>query len=116
MRLRIALVLALSMTAGPAPASGPHDGQWEVAVEVQRGACDQGFVFPIRVEDGAIRYVGEIDITATGKVGRDGRLNVRFTRQAESVSVSGRLTGGSGSGVWTAPSRDCAGRWQARRL
>ncbi len=116
MRRRLALGLALSLTAGPALAAGPHDGQWEVEVVVQRGACDQGFVFPIQVDDGAIRYAGEIDITATGKVGRDGRLNVRFTRQAESVSVSGRLSGGSGGGVWTAPSRDCAGRWQARKL
>jgi hypothetical protein len=123
MRVHALVVAAALLAATPAAAAksatsspGAFDGQWAVDVIVLRGSCEQGYSFPVRVSGGRIVYAGQVDINATGSVGRDGRVTARFTRRHETLSASGRLTArGGGGGVWRAPSRDCSGRWEARK-
>jgi hypothetical protein len=109
------LATPLPLAAQSARSAGTFDGQWAVDVIVVRGTCEQGYSFPVRVRGGSIVYAGQVDIKATGTVGRDGRVAARFTRAKETLSASGRLAARSGAGTWTAPSRDCSGRWEARK-
>lgn len=117
--LALACLAGWMIASGPAaaaPRSAPSfDGQWAVDVIVLRGTCEEGYSFPVRVARGNIVYAGQVDINATGRVGRDGRVTARFTRRGETLTASGRLSGSSGAGTWTAPSRSCTGRWQARK-
>ena len=120
-RLAVFAVSAFVIAAAPAlgredqPLSA-YDGNWAVEVTVQRGACQDGLSLPIKVSNGTIAYNGLINIAATGRVRADGNIDATFTRNNEAMSASGRIGPERGSGEWIAPSRSCAGRWQARKL
>lgn len=109
------IALTVMLWAAPAAAQS-FDGSWSVDVDVTRGTCPEGRSFPIEVRGGQIRYAGNLDLDASGQVGRDGRVTATFRRAAESLSATGRVTGQSGSGSWRAPTRDCSGTWRARKL
>ena len=52
-------------------------------------------------------------VSASGSI--DARGQARF-QVASVVIANGRMHGVSGSGKWEAPSRSCAGRWQAAKI
>lgn len=113
---RTLLLLAFLLGfAGPTVAQ-EFDGLWNVDVNVRRGECPEGSSFPVRVAGGRIAYAGNLDIDAGGTVAADGRVSALFRRGPDRLNASGRLTGRAGSGQWTAPTRNCAGTWRARRL
>ena len=104
-----------SLFIAATPSNSTYDGFWAVDVIVQKGTCQDGFSFPIRVSDGTIVYNGQVQIIATGKIAPNGQVDAIFNRNNEALRASGRLSRDSGVGTWSAPSRDCGGRWEARK-
>ncbi|MGE3146171.1 MAG: hypothetical protein AB7K35_11350 [Pseudorhodoplanes sp.] len=109
-----ALPLALS---GPAPAAARYDGSWSVLVVTEAGTCDRAYRYPVRVENGAVRYVGEAGIDLSGQVAPNGAVKVTIRRGEQSATGSGRLSADGGSGTWSgsSPTSQCSGSWQAER-
>jgi hypothetical protein len=117
----IVLSLVAAVAAGPdaAAKSRVHsfDGQWTVDLIVINGICPQGYAFPVRLDGSRVVYGGHANVAATGAVAGSGRISASFARQGETLRASGRLVRNSGTGVWRSrsPSRNCSGRWEARR-
>ena len=107
-------VLAAS---GAAPAAPRHDGNWSVLVVTESGTCDRAYRYPVRVENGAVRYEGEAGIDLSGQVMPSGAIKVTIRRGEQSATGSGKLSGDGGSGTWSGKSTtsECSGRWQAER-
>ena len=116
-RLFPALIAAVlsSVLLAAAPSAATFDGFWAVDVIVQKGSCQDGFSFPIRVSDGTIVYNGQVQIVVTGKIAPNGQVDAVFNRNNQALRASGRVNQDSGAGTWSAPSRDCGGRWEARK-
>lgn len=102
--------------AGAAPAS-PYDGNWSVLIVTDKGTCDRAYRYAVRIQNGAVYYDGEAGINLTGRVARNGAVNVSLSRGEQRASGSGRLSGASGSGKWSGKSTsgECSGHWQAER-
>src|SRR5688500_5418447 len=49
----------LALSAGTAPAATPYDGVWNILVKTQTGSCDPTYRLPVKIENGAMRYVGD---------------------------------------------------------
>ena len=104
--------------AGPLLAQAPHDGSWAIEIHTERGACDALYRYYVVVEGQAVRLrsmTGETSPASMGLVRRDGRVNATLGDADDPVNVTGRLANGSGTGVWSAPTRQCTGRWNAHK-
>lgn len=98
-----------------APPNSRYDGFWAVDVIVQTGTCSNGFSFPIRVSNGTIVYNGQVQVVATGNIAPNGQITAVFNHNNEALRASGRISQDTGVGTWSAPSRECSGRWEARK-
>lgn len=114
--LLIAGGLGLSISPGDA-ATPRYDGDWSVLVVTEKGTCDRGYRYPIRVQNGQVLYRGEAGISISGRVEDNGRVRVTIGRGDQSASGSGRLSGEQGSGRWEgrSPTSECSGSWRAER-
>ncbi len=90
-----------------------YDGVWSVSIVTEKGACDRGYRYPIRIENGVLANAGDAAFTITGKVAPTGSITVTVSHGSSSASGSGRLAGSIGEGLWRGG--ECSGTWTAER-
>ncbi len=105
---------ALSAGTGPSLAAKPFDGEWSVRITAKTGDCS-GYTIPIEVTGGRVSYSGFFNAQASGAIRPNGSLNVKFAHEEDIVNASGAVSGSTGSGQWTSPTKGCGGTWTARR-
>jgi hypothetical protein len=104
-----ATVAATSTYAVPA-----YDGLWSVSIVTEKGDCDRGYRYPIRIQNGALANAGSVTaITINGKVQPTGAITVIVSSGSKSATGSGRLSGDLGEGRWSGG--ECSGSWTAER-
>jgi hypothetical protein len=108
-----ACVACLSFAVTPAKALPAYDGLWSVSVVTEKGDCDRGYRYPIRISHGQLINAGDAVFTVTGKVAQTGAITVTVSAGGKSATGSGRLAGAAGGGWWTGGS--CSGTWTAER-
>ena len=91
-----------------------YDGLWSVSIVTEKGDCDRGYRYPIRIENGALANAGSVTaITINGKVQPTGAIVVIVSSGSKSATGSGRLSGDLGEGHWAGG--ECSGSWTAER-
>lgn len=90
-----------------------YDGLWSVSIVTEKGDCDRGYRYPIRISNGTLVNAGDTMFNISGKVGTTGAITVNVSAGGKSANGSGRLTGDSGSGRWSGGT--CSGSWSAER-
>jgi len=84
-----------------------------VLIVTEKGVCDRGYRYAIRITNGVVGYAGEASFHVSGRVGPNGAVTVRVSRGQQLANGSGRLSATTGAGVWTGGA--CAGSWSAER-
>jgi len=115
-----ALVAASATFAAPtgfaaASVSTPrsYDGLWSVSVVTEKGDCDRGYRYPIRIANGVLANAGDAVFTISGKVAQTGAITVMVSAAGKNATGSGHLAGSSGQGAWRGG--ECSGTWTAER-
>ena len=91
-----------------------YDGLWSVSIITEKGDCDRGYRYPIRIQNGALANAGNVTaITINGKVQPTGAITVIVSAGSKSASGSGRLSGDLGEGHWSGG--ECSASWTAER-
>jgi hypothetical protein len=110
-----AAILVASSTS--AAAQSKFDGRWSVLIITDVGDCDRAYRYGVRMKGGRVIYQGETGVQVSGRVDRNGRVNVSVRRGDQQASGSGRLFGNRGVGTWRgrSPTAACSGRWEAER-
>jgi len=90
-----------------------YDGTWSVLIMTQKGDCDPGYRYPVRIENGALVNAGGSPFNISGKVAQTGAITVTVSAAGKSAIGSGRLAGNAGGGLWTGG--QCSGSWTAER-
>lgn len=90
-----------------------YDGLWSVSIITEKGDCDRGYRYPIRISHGLLGNAGDTAFIITGKVEPAGFIRVTVSYGSSSASGSGRLAGDTGDGLWAGGS--CSGTWTAER-
>jgi hypothetical protein len=103
--------LAASATSNAAPRR--YDGMWSVSIVTEKGDCDRGYRYPVRISNGVLANGGSDPFTITGNVTPSGAIVVTVSGGNKSATGAGRLVGDSGAGHWQAGS--CSGTWSAER-
>jgi hypothetical protein len=94
--------------------AGPrYDGLWSVSVVTEKGDCDPGYRYPIRIENGKLANAGDTAFTITGAVAPTGAITVTVSAAGKSATGLGRLDANEGGGHWTGGA--CSGSWTAER-
>jgi hypothetical protein len=106
-------IAASSMASTPSFALPRYDGLWSVSVVTQKGDCDLGYRYPVRITNGTLFDAGDSSFTVSGKVGATGAITVTVSAAGKSATGSGRLAGDAGGGLWAGGS--CSGTWTAER-
>jgi hypothetical protein len=109
-----ALIAATAtLTAGTSFAGPSYDGTWSVLVHTEKGDCDPGYRYPIRISNGKLANAGDAAFTISGAVAPTGAITVTVAAAGKSASGSGHLAGNEGGGSWTGGA--CSGSWTAER-
>jgi hypothetical protein len=90
-----------------------YDGLWSVSIVTEKGDCDRGYRYPIRISNGLLANAGDSVFRITGKVGGTGAITVTVSGGGRSATGSGRLAGNMGTGSWMGGA--CSGTWTAER-
>jgi hypothetical protein len=90
-----------------------YDGLWSVSIVTEKGDCDRGYRYPIRISKGTLVNAGDNPFTISGKVASTGAITVMVSAGGKSANGSGRLAGDIGGGSWTGGA--CSGSWTAER-
>ncbi len=91
-----------------------YDGLWSVSIVTEKGDCDRGYRYPIRIQNGALANAGSVTaISINGKVQPTGAITVIVSSGSKSATGSGRLSGDLGEGRWSGG--ECSGSWTAER-
>lgn len=106
----VAVAIVASTTSFALPR---YDGLWSVSVVTEKGDCDRGYRYPVRISNGMLANAGDAVFTITGRVGGGGTIKVTVSGGGRSATGSGRLAGNIGVGSWTGGS--CSGSWTAER-
>ena len=107
-------VLAASSMASTASFALPrYDGLWSVSIVTQKGDCDPGYRYPVRITNGTLSNAGDSNFTVSGRVGSTGAITVTVSAAGKSATGSGRLAGDAGIGSWIGGA--CSGTWTAER-
>ena len=118
-RLAFASVLTAAAILAPegATTAPRFDGSWSVLVITEEGSCDRAYRYPIRVENGDLRYQGDASFNISGQVEGSGKVKVNISRGNQSANGSGQLSEKQGAGKWQgkSPTDQCSGRWEAER-
>jgi hypothetical protein len=107
------IAAAATLTSTTSFAMPRYDGLWSVSVVTQKGDCDPGYRYPIRISNGALVNAGAAGFDISGKVGQTGAITVTLSAGGKSATGSGRLAGNGGGGLWTGG--QCSGSWTAER-
>jgi hypothetical protein len=117
--VRVAFVSAITSflaTPAPAHAQAAFNGTWSVLIVTSKGPCDRAYRYPVRISNGRVTYAGHVDFAASGRVEKNGAVQVTVSRGRQSASGSGRLVGRSGSGTWSGFGKSaCSGSWTAEK-
>jgi hypothetical protein len=109
-----ALVGASAVFAATSAFALPRfDGLWSVSIITEKGTCDRGYRYPIRISNGVVVNAGAVAFTISGKVAPTGAVTVTVSHGSSSATGQGRLAGNSGAGNWHGG--DCSGTWTAER-
>ena len=108
-----ALAIAAMATATSGKAKGVYDGTWSVSIVTEKGACDRGYRYPVRITNGVLANAGSVNISIVGKVQSTGAITVIVSAAGKSANGSGRLSANLGEGRWTGG--ECSGSWTAER-
>ena len=108
-----ALVVAATFSATASFATPSYDGVWSVLVHTEKGDCDPGYRYPVRISHGQLVNAGDTAFTITGAVQPTGAITVTVAAAGKSATGSGHLAGNSGGGLWAGGS--CSGSWTAER-
>jgi hypothetical protein len=106
-------VACFNLPATPTRALPAYDGLWSVSIVTEKGDCDRGYRYPIRISRGMLSNAGDTAFTIAGSVGPSGLIRVTVSHGSASASGLGRLSGNIGSGSWNGGS--CSGTWTAER-
>jgi hypothetical protein len=91
-----------------------YDGLWSVSIITEKGDCDRGYRYPIRIQNGALANAGNVTaVSINGKVQPTGAITVTVSSGSKSATGSGRLSGDLGEGHWSGG--ECSGSWTAER-
>jgi hypothetical protein len=90
-----------------------YDGLWSVSIVTEKGDCDRGYRYPIRISNGVLANAGSVNITIAGKVQPTGAITVMVSAAGKSANGTGRLSGDLGEGRWSGG--ECSGSWTAER-
>ena len=91
-----------------------YDGLWSVSIVTEKGDCDRGYRYPIRIQNGALANAGSVTaVVINGKVQPTGAITVVVSSGSKSATGSGRLSGDLGEGRWIGG--ECSGSWTAER-
>jgi hypothetical protein len=113
-RVVFALVAATATLTTTASFAEPrYDGLWSVLVMTQKGDCDPGYRYPIRIANGTLVNAGDNPFTITGKIAQTGAITVTISAGGKSAIGLGKLAGDLGGGSWTGGA--CSGSWTAER-
>jgi hypothetical protein len=115
--IAFAVISGVMLSAGTAAARTPYDGNWSVSIWTDRGSCDRGYRYEVRVDNGKVSYRGEGSFNVSGRVDSGGRVNVTISHGERRASGAGRLSRNSGRGSWKGKSAmsECSGTWEAER-
>jgi hypothetical protein len=111
-----ALVLAsvgLTSASAWAFAAPRFDGLWSVSIITDKGDCDRGYRYPIRISKGVLANAGDSSFDITGNVANTGALTVTVSHGSSQAVGIGRLAGSIGEGNWRGG--ECSGTWTAER-
>jgi hypothetical protein len=109
-----AAIVAGAIIASTASFAVPrYDGLWSVSIVTEKGDCDRGYRYPIRISNGMLANAGDTMFTITGKVAGTGAVTVTVNAAGRSATGSGRLAGNIGTGSWSGGA--CSGSWTAER-
>jgi hypothetical protein len=105
---------ALAQKAAPKATS--YDGMWTVLIVTKSGPCDASYRYPVRITRGNVRHAGgEAFFSIQGRVNPRGNVSVTVSRDGQLAQGTGRLSGKSGGGSWSAGGGTCSGQWSALR-
>ena len=90
-----------------------YDGLWSVSIITEKGACDRGYRYPIRISNGLLANAGDVAVNIAGKVMPTGAVTVMVSAAGKNANGTGRLSGNLGEGSWSGG--DCSGTWTAER-
>lgn len=98
-------------------ASGAYDGLWSVLIITEKGTCDRGYRYAVRIKGGRVGHAdpASSSFRISGNVSGGGATRVTVARGNQSASGTGRMSRNSGSGRWQSAKRECSGTWQAER-
>lgn len=103
----------LAASTGSNAAAPRYDGLWSVSIVTEKGDCDRGYRYPIRIANGLLVNGGSDPFTISGHVAASGAIVVKVSHGDKSAIGSGRLAGTAGEGSWQGGS--CSGTWTAER-
>lgn len=98
-------------------ATSAFDGLWSVLIITEKGTCDRGYRYAVRIKDGRVGHADPLgsSFKISGSVAGGGAARVSVARANQSASGTGRLSRDSGSGRWVSSKGECSGVWQAER-
>jgi hypothetical protein len=112
--IMVSMIMAGAIIASTASFAVPrYDGLWSVSIVTEKGDCDPGYRYPIRISNGTLANAGDTTFTITGKVAGTGAVTVTVNAAGRSATGSGRLAGNIGTGSWSGGA--CSGSWTAER-
>jgi hypothetical protein len=109
----LAASASLAAAAGGNAAAPRYDGMWSVSIVTEKGDCDRGYRYPVRISHGVLANGGSDPFDITGKVAASGAIIVTVSHGDRSATGTGRLSGNSGEGLWQGGA--CSGTWTAER-
>lgn len=111
------ILAAAALAPSPAAARTPYDGNWSVLIVTERGSCDRAYRYGLSVQNGSVIYEGSAAINVAGRVSKSGAVRVKVWAGQQGASGSGRLSRGSGRGVWRGIGSmgTCSGYWTAEQ-
>jgi hypothetical protein len=114
-----AALLTGAAFAGPPPAAANAalDGNWSVLIITEKGECDRGYRYEVKVANGHVSYAGDASLDMNGTITPAGLVKVSIRLGSKGADGIGHLSGQSGAGTWhgAGGNSTCAGRWEAER-
>jgi hypothetical protein len=101
----------------PSHATSGFDGLWSVLIITEKGTCDRGYRYAVRIKGGRVGHADPANSSfkISGTVAGGGAARVSVARGNQSARGTGRLSRNAGSGRWTSSKGECSGVWQAER-
>ena len=114
--LLLAAVLASGLSTS-AKAQSAHDGLWSVLIITEKGTCDRGYRYAIRIKGGRVTHADPANSSfrINGRVSGNGAARVSVARGDQSANGTGRIGRDNGAGRWKSSKGECSGTWQAER-